>query len=152
MASEQQVKQYLAYWFQLGKKVLIHNGQEALLPRPVIRGDRYSQEFEDCWQQIRSSGSEDCHLEGTSETIAELLTPRWDVEPCSRCAMPVPIRQVGMPPLDCPCNDLPTWPNTEVPQPRSPISTQGRLTEIRERLLKASENQQAGYDHDAQSA
>jgi hypothetical protein len=52
MASEQEVRQYLAYWFQLGKKVLIRNGQESLLPQPVIQGDRYSQAFEDCWQQI----------------------------------------------------------------------------------------------------
>ncbi|MBD1904386.1 hypothetical protein NDI37_20525 [Funiculus sociatus GB2-A5] len=138
MASKHQVRQYIAYWFQLGKKVLIHNGKEALLPQPVIQGDRYSEEFESCWQKIISPESGDCYLEGTQETIAQLLTPGWDVSPCGRCEMPVPIKTVGMPPELCPCNDLPNWPNTEVPQPRSPVSSQSRLIEIRDRLQRAS--------------
>jgi hypothetical protein len=136
MASEQQVKRYLAYWFQLGKKVVLHNGQSAVLPQPVIVGDRYSDEFEAIWQKILSPDSGDCHLEGTVETIAELLTPKWDVLPCARCDMPVPMINVGMPPELCACNDLPTWPNTELPPPREPVNSQGRLQEIRERLYK----------------
>lgn len=136
MASKEEVRQYLSYWFQLGKKVLMGNGQEALLPQPVIRGDRYSQEFEDCWRQILSLDSGDCYLEGTEETVAELLTPAWDVTSCARCAMPVPVRNVGMPPLSCPCNDLSSWPNTEIPAPRSPVNTQAQLMDIRDRLLK----------------
>lgn len=138
MASEKQVKQYLAYWFQLGKKVVIRNGKESLLPQPVIEGDRYSQDFERCWQLILSPESGDCYLEGTNETIAQLLTPAWDVSPCARCAMPVPVRNAGMPPELCPCSDLPNWPNTEVPAPRSPVDSQARLYQIRDRLLKAS--------------
>ena len=59
MASENQVREYIAYWFQLGKKVLIRNGSEALLPQPVITGDRYSHEFEECWQKIISPDSGD---------------------------------------------------------------------------------------------
>lgn len=138
MASEQQVRQYLAYWFQLGKRVLIRNGQESLLPQPVIRGDRYSQEFEDCWQQLVSPNVGTCYLEGTDETIAELLTPAWEMNPCGRCQMPVPIRSTGTPPLSCPCNDLSSWPNPEIPAPREPVSTEAQLTAIRDRLLKAS--------------
>jgi hypothetical protein len=65
MASEQQVKRYLAYWFQLGKKVVIRNGNSALSPQPVMTGDRYSDEFESIWQQILSPDSGDCYLEGT---------------------------------------------------------------------------------------
>jgi hypothetical protein len=138
MASEQQVRQYLAYWFQLGRRVLIRNGQDFLQPRPVIAGDRYSQEFEDCWKQILSLESGDCHLEGTEETIAHLLTPAWEINPCGRCSMPVPVRIVGMPPNTCPCFDLPTWPDTEAPQPRDPVSSQTLLLQIRDRLKKAS--------------
>lgn len=137
MASAQEVRRYLAYWFQLGKRVLIRNRQQSLLPQPVIEGDRYSQEFEDCWQHI-AADSENCHLEGTDETIAELLTPAWAVSPCARCYMPVPIRHIGLPPLACPCNDLPNWPNTESPQPRSPVNSQTQLMSIRDRLLKVS--------------
>lgn len=137
MASEEQVKQYLAYWFQLGKKVVLRNGQETLLPKSVIQGDHYSQDFESCWQLILSPASGDCYLENTSETIAQLLSPSWDVSPCARCAMPVPVRQAGMPPELCPCQDLANWPDTEAPAPRSPVDSQARLRLIRERLLEA---------------
>ena len=136
MASEQKVKQYLAYWFQLGKKVLIRNGQEALLPQVVIMGDRYSDEFEAVWQQILSSGEGDCYLEGTHETISELLTPAWELNSCARCSMPIPMRIIGMPPLACPCHDLPSWPNTSVPSPRDPIDSHEHLQGILNRLGK----------------
>lgn len=138
MASEEHVKRYLGYWFQLGKKVLIRNGQAAVLPEPLIVGDHYSQEFESLWQQLLSPDSGDCYLEGTEQTIAELLTPKWSVTACARCEMPVPLEDMGMPPELCPCNDLPTWPNPELPAPRSPISTQDRLRNIRDRLQNSS--------------
>ncbi|MEG3899276.1 MULTISPECIES: hypothetical protein [unclassified Microcoleus] len=138
MASESEVKKYVAYWFQLGKKVLICNGSEALLPKSVIAGDRYSREFEDCWQKIISPDSGDCYLQGTEQTIAQLLTPAWDISPCARCAMPVPFRDSGMPPELCPCNDLTNWPDTEMPQPRSPVSNQLQLSGIRDRLKRSS--------------
>lgn len=134
MTSAQEVRQYLAYWFQLGKRVLIRNGQESLLPQPVFQGDRYSQAFENCWQLLTSPDSGDCYLEGTQETIAELLTSEWVINPCARCSMPVPVRDVGMPPLSCPCNDLSNWPNTELPPPRSAVNSQAQLMDIRDRL------------------
>ena len=46
MASEQQVKRYICYWFQLGKRIIMNNGALTLLPQRVIEGERYSQEFE----------------------------------------------------------------------------------------------------------
>jgi hypothetical protein len=134
MATEQEVKQYLAYWFQLGKKVVMGNGAANLLPQPVLKGDRYSEEFENCWQQILSQTSGDCYLEGTDETIAELLTPVWEMLPCGRCEMPRPLKSLGMPVLSCPCNNSSNWPNTELPAPRSPVSTQEQLIAIRDRL------------------
>ncbi len=138
MASEQQVRQYLAYWFQLGKQVLIQGGETALLPRPVIQGDRYSQEFEVCWQTVIASQSGDCYLEGTTQTIAELLTPSWEINPCCRCSMPVPQKVVGHPGNpDCTCADMPGWPNTEIPSPRAPIDSTVLLLRIRDRLRQA---------------
>ncbi|MBD1827970.1 hypothetical protein NDI47_21205 [Microcoleus vaginatus GB1-A2] len=137
MASESEVRKYIAYWFQLGKKVLIRSGSEALLPKSVIAGDRYSREFEECWQKILSPDSGDCYLQGTNETIAQLLTPGWEISGCARCAMPVVFKKTGMPPESCPCHDLPNWPDTEMPQPRSPVSTKSQLSGIRDRLLKA---------------
>ncbi len=131
MATEQQVRQYLAYWFQLGKCVQIKSG-EALRPRPVIAGDRFSPEFEACWQQV--SSVTDAYLEGTDQTIVELLTPVWEIDPCSRCAMLVPVKTLGLPPDNCPCFDLPTWPDTETPAPRLPIDSDTLLRRIRDRL------------------
>ncbi|AFY42657.1 hypothetical protein Nos7107_2033 [Nostoc sp. PCC 7107] len=136
MANTEDVRKYLAYWFQLGKRVVIGHEATSLLPQPVYRSDRYSQEFEECWQKTISSESGDCYLEGTHETIAELLTSAWEILPCSRCNMPVPMRNVGMPAESCPCNDLPGWPNTDLPAPRSAIDNQDRLIGIRDRLLE----------------
>ncbi|MEA5551735.1 hypothetical protein VB713_12210 [Anabaena cylindrica UHCC 0172] len=130
MANKQEVKKYLAHWFQLGKKVVVGHSDQSFLPSTVLSGDRYSQEFEDCWEQIVSLEMSDCYLEGTHETIAQLLTPTWEMLACGRCEMPVPVRTLGMPALFCPCNSLPTWPNTELPAPRSPINSQEQLTEI----------------------
>jgi len=135
MATKQEVKAYLAYWFQLGKKVIVGNGEASIFPKSVLDGDRYSKEFEECWEQIVSKESPDCHLEGTDETIAELLTSAWEMLPCCRCTMPVAARNLGMPPLLCPCNDLMNWPNTELPTPRAPIKTQEQLKIIHARLL-----------------
>ncbi len=136
MATEEQVKKYLAYWFQLGKKVVINNGTDKLLPQPIYNNNSYSPEFERCWQILTSAKNGSCYVEGTQETIAELLTPKWEVMLCSRCTMPVPAKTRGTPPESCPCVDLPLWPNLEVPQPRSPVDSINRLEGIRDRLLK----------------
>lgn len=135
MAASAQVRQYLAYWFQLGKKLLIHGGKEALLPQPVIQGDRYSDAFEACWQRVTSAEAGDCYLEGTHQTIAELLSPAWEINPCARCAMPVPLPNLGVQSLDCPCSDLSFWPDTSMPLPRSPVNSQVQLAQIRDRLI-----------------
>ncbi len=136
MASKKEVKKYLAYWFQLGKKVFINNGAASLQPGKVIDGESYSNEFEECWQKVLSSESGECYLEGTQQTVAELLSPEWDMASCSRCDMPVPLKNLGMPPLLCPCNDVPNWPNTELPPPREPVKSQNQLTKIRDSFLK----------------
>jgi hypothetical protein len=132
--SEEQVKQYLAHWFQLGKKVLSHNEQESLLPQPVFQGDRYSREFERCWATIVTSKNGDFYLEGTDCSIKELLSPAWEILPCARCAMPVPLKNGGVASPNCPCSDLLDWPNTELPQPRSPVDSRAHLQQIRDRL------------------
>lgn len=135
MASPTQVKQYLAYWFQLGKRLVIDNGREVLLPQPVIQGDRYSAEFEACWQHVLQHNGRDCYLEGTSQTLDELLSSTWEITPCVRCQMPVPILSLGsQSSSSCPCFDLPGWPNMVLPQPRMPIDSQTQLNQIRNRL------------------
>lgn len=151
MASPEQVKQYLAYWFQIGKRIVI-GGKDYMLPQPVMQQDRYSDSFETCWQRIMNVGAENCNLDGMPQSIGELLSSRWEIAPCARCDMPVPMISLGIQPLVCPCNDVPNWPNTELPQPRSPVNGDARLGSIRDRLTKmthsahSSRKEQPGYE------
>jgi hypothetical protein len=134
MATETEVKQYIACWFQLAKKVVIGNGTQSLLPNPIFQGDRYSDEFEECWQKVTSPEAGDSYLEGTDHTIAQLLTHSWEIIPCARCHMPAALPHVGISSNICPCHDLPNWPNTELPAPRSLIDSQNHLKGICDRL------------------
>ncbi|PPJ63939.1 hypothetical protein [Cuspidothrix issatschenkoi] len=136
MATKNEVKNYLAYWFQLGKKVIAVNGKVSFLPKTIIQGDRYSQEFEKCWLKILDPATGDCYLDGTQETINELLTPAWEMLPCGRCSMPIALKNIGMPALLCPCSNLSGWPNTELPAPRSPVCSQETLSSICGRLVE----------------
>jgi hypothetical protein len=138
MASLPQVKQYLAHWFQLGKRVYLRNGDLALLPSKVFHGINYTTEFELCWELILSPHSGDCYLEGTSQTIADLLSPSWEIVGCSRCQMPVPMRVAGIPIGSCPCDNLPNWPNNELPSPISPQQVESKLIDIKDRLVRVA--------------
>ncbi|MFK8183252.1 MAG: hypothetical protein AB8B99_07740 [Phormidesmis sp.] len=135
MASPIEIKNYLAHWFQLGKQVLNDNGQISYKPATVIQGERFSPEFERCWDAILATDGQSLYLEGTDETIADLLSPKWEMTQCARCEMPVPIPQVELAERLCPCNDLPTWPNEEIPQPHLPIDNNQRLNQLRKRLI-----------------
>lgn len=134
MASEQQVKRYLCYWFQLGRRIVISNNSRYIIPQKVIEGNHYSYEFENIWQKLLLPENGDCYLEGTTQTITELLGQRWDIEPCARCDLPVPMITLGMQPTPCPCSDLPTWPNTDLPAPREPLCSQKYLSRISDRM------------------
>lgn len=142
MATEAKIKQFLAYWFQLGKGVIIKNGQYLLKVQSVIKGDTYSKEFEECWQKVISPESGDCYLEGTTETIGELLTSEWEILNCSRCEMPVPLRIRGRPPECCPCFDLPNWPDYDKPQPRSPVDSKSYLSNLCQRLVAGAREEE----------
>jgi hypothetical protein len=132
MASPQEVRQYLAHWFQLGKSININHGQ-TLRPQRIFHVNEYTAEFEDCWQQ--AIAAQDCYLEGTNQTIADLLSAQWDLVACARCTMPIPLPAVGLPQdQHCPCNDLPNWPNQELPLPRSPVEVVTKMDDLRQRL------------------
>ncbi len=134
MASTTQVKEYLAHWFQLGKKLVWRNGEETLLPQPILQSDRFSPQFESCWQKIMSIGGKDCYLENSTESVEELLSSKWDINGCSQCNMPVAIVKSGIQSLDCLCSDLDNWPNNELPAPRLPVNNKTQLNKIRARL------------------
>ena len=135
MASESQVKEYIAYWLQLGKQVMFAGGRFGKKTQRIIEGEQYSPEFEGLWQQVRSpSRRRGCYLEGTSETIDKLLKSDWEITDCPRCSMMKPQPIVGMSPISCPCEDLSNWPNLELPAPRKPVSDRKQLTAIANRL------------------
>lgn len=134
MAKPQQVREYLAFWFQLGKRVILPSTQQALLPEPIFENGSYSKAFEHCWGLLQDPAEGDAFLEGTPQTIHDLLTLEWEILPCSRCEMPVPVIDLGMPVEGCPCSDLLSWPNQDIPVPRSAVHTHQRLTSIQNRL------------------
>ena len=135
MATQTQVKNYLAYWFQLGKHVVADDSSTTYLPKTVIQGDRFSPEFEQCWREILQGNIDTLHLQGTDQTVADLLSSSWEISNCSRCDMLIPTPEVVIQPVLCPCNDLPEWPNEEVPKPRLPVNSERHLSRLRDRLL-----------------
>lgn len=139
MASPQQVKEYIAYWFQLGKRVAIGNGAEFLHSKSVLHGDRYSAEFEFCWQRLLSTDTGDCYLEGTTQTIAQLLSPNWELIECARCQLPIPAKTTGILSSNCVCDDLSNWPNLNLPAPHLPLGSRKHLDKICSDLVKKQE-------------
>lgn len=133
MASVNEVKEYLAHWFQLGKGVIFSKSGQNLLPHPVFEGTQFSAIFEDYWQQILDT-KEDCYLDGTEQSIKELLASTWDIIDCSRCTLPVPVNQGHCVSSLCPCADIPSWPNLELPLPKIPSNNERYLSQIKSRL------------------
>ncbi len=137
MATPLQVKEYLACWLQLGRSVIIErtSGSTTLQPNTILGPRQFSPEFEAWWQTIQAQADQ-CHLEGTNETIAELLSDQWEVTACSRCQIPVTIPTRGMVTHSCPCSDLESWPNDETLPPRQSDSftQRSRLEHIHDRL------------------
>lgn len=78
----------------------------------------------------------DCYLSGCSQSIATLLSPAWDVTVCARCSMPVCLPTLGLTASPCPCHDLITWPNYDVPIPRRAVQDDQRLSQIQARLAR----------------
>ena len=136
MAQTQQVKKYLAYWFQLGKKIIHSSQNKTLMPQKVLNGHGYSSEFEKLWTVVsQENNSDKYYLEGTGQTIEQLLSSQWDIVSCARCNMPVPMIELGQQINGCVCDDLDNWPNNELPNPRSPVNNQQNLTRIKDSLI-----------------
>ncbi|NJN75521.1 MAG: hypothetical protein HC796_03880 [Synechococcaceae cyanobacterium RL_1_2] len=127
MADPNTVKKYIAYWFQLGKSVIVNKTGHSLKPNHIFDRGTYSQEFEQIWDLIQNPSMGDCYLDGTPQTIQDLLKSQWNIENCSRCEMPIPQLDRGVSPCYCPCADMMSWPNLELPLPRSPINNNHHL-------------------------
>ncbi|AGF52507.1 slr0217 [Synechocystis sp. PCC 6803] len=138
MADAIEVKNYLGHWFQLGRAVIFPKSNEVVLPSPIFAGQRFSRAFEDCWQRILTS-REDCYLEGTEQTLQSLLSGDWEIISCARCALPVPLSHSQIPNSLCPCVEVESWPNLELPLPRLPANQVCTLRKVQERLIRQEE-------------
>lgn len=137
MALPNEVKTYLSYWFQLGRGVRMPPRDGVVKPQAVLADGRYSSEFEALWQQLmQPKVAASSYLEGTEQTIAQLLAPDWDIQDCARCSLPIPMKVQGFGPQGCPCDDRGgAGPNLELMPPRAPIDSQAALRRLCERLL-----------------
>lgn len=135
MADTLDIKRYLAYWFQLGKSVALQKSDRLILPKVVSVGGEYSGEFERCWEEIVAEDLANCFLDGSPVSLAELSSGEWEIVGCARCQMPVPLPIGKLSPEFCPCHDLPTWPNTTLPFPRTPEVVNQRWQELQKHLI-----------------
>jgi hypothetical protein len=136
MATPTEVKNYLAQWLQLGKKISFKD--QAIGTTNILRGDGYSAEFEQIWAEVTAEPDK-AYLEGTDESISTLLDNRWDMLSCVRCGMLAPTIAIGPRATPaCPCADIELWPNLETISPRSPVSSQDRLHQIRDRIFSST--------------
>lgn len=139
MASQAQVRDFLAHWFQLGKPIVLAEDRGEYLPEPIYYQGGYSQSFEECWHKIMVTSGQGCHLKGTSQSVAEMLSPAWTVTACARCEMPIAIPELGTPKSLCPCDDLRSWPNYDVPVPRQAVDSDRRLSDIHQRVQHSAD-------------
>lgn len=133
MASLAQVKQFIACWLQLGKRVLHTNGTLQFNPSSILNSQGYTPEFESWWKMF-SQDAKHWYLEGGDRTLEPLLSHQWEIVDCSRCAMPVPMKTAGVNESACPCADLELWPNLDLPQPHTPEHTDSKLNRLRQKL------------------
>ncbi|MFQ3613021.1 MAG: hypothetical protein SNJ68_04785 [Cyanobacteriota bacterium] len=140
MAAPNQVKAYVACWLQLGKVVLCNHpaGIDCLRPEPLLSLGSLSQEFQLSWHRM-SMDPWHCHLEGTHESLGQLLSPAWEISPCSRCGLPVPLPATPATAIGpCPCSDLKGWPNPATVPPRvqdEQFSQVATLRSVHQRLM-----------------
>ncbi len=133
MATHQEIRQYLAHWFQLGKPLILNGTSHCITP--TLNTDRPSREFEQIWQQILEMPHL-AYLEGSAVDLGQLLTGIWEIADCARCEMPIPLKAAGIPisAIPCTCDNMTTWPNQNTLPPHSPINTTDRLHQLRKTL------------------
>jgi hypothetical protein len=132
MASPAAVHEYLACWLQAGKSIVSDQG--TWRPERICQGESYSPEFLSYWRQMEQRGLHHYYLAGTDVHLGQLCSDDWEIIPCSRCTMPIPIKVAGMTTGPCPCHDLALWPNLELPLPHGVVDTQAYLAQIQARL------------------
>lgn len=135
MASKTEVKEYLAYWMQLGRKLVVADRLVSL--DQVVAGDHYTTRFEEIWQESQAQ-AEFTSLEGSEVSLKQLFAPTYELLDCPRCHLPLPSPDLGpRPAQSCPCDHLKLLPNLDTVPPRLPIDTGAKLRSIYQRLPKS---------------
>jgi hypothetical protein len=135
MASRTLVKTYLAQWMQMGKSVHLPQQNKEVHIHKIIQGEKYSPVFNMLWDEISTTKAQEAYLKGTSQTISDLLSNKWEIIPCARCSLLVPCLDMGARvPISCPCDDLIGHPNLESIAPRQPVKTLSHLDNLCDRL------------------
>ncbi|MBD2176647.1 hypothetical protein H6F42_06925 [Pseudanabaena sp. FACHB-1998] len=135
MASRTLVKTYLAQWMQMGKAVHLPQQNKEVYIHKIIQGEKYSPVFNKLWDEISTAKAQEAYLNGTSQTISDLLSNQWEIIPCARCSLLVPCLDMGARvPISCPCDDLVGHPNLESIAPRQPVKTLSHLDNLCDRL------------------
>lgn len=135
MANKTEVKQYLACWMQLGRKLLLADRVVSL--DQVIAGDHYTTRFEEIWQEGQSCPAS-ATLEGSNINLEQLFNTHYELLSCPRCNLPLPSISLGPRSVQpCPCDNLHLWPNLDTVPPRQPVSTPKELRSIYQRLAES---------------
>lgn len=92
MANKNEVKQYLAYWMQLGRKLILSDRVVSL--DQVIAGDHYTTRFEEIWQEGEAR-PEAASLEGANISLEQLFSANYELLSCPRCDLPLPSLTLG---------------------------------------------------------
>lgn len=137
MASRTLVKTYLAQWMQMGKSVHLVQQNKEIFIHKIIQGEKYSSGFNQLWLEISTTKAQEAYLNGTDQTISDLLSNRWEIIPCARCNLLLPCLDMGArKPISCPCDDLIGHPNLDSIAPHPPIKTLNHLDNLCDRLTQ----------------
>ena len=143
MASRTLVKNYLAQWMQMGKSITLSNHGEKVSIHKILQGEKYSDQFNQLWDQISTTKAEEAHLSGTDQSISDLLSNNWEIIGCARCNLLVPSLDLGARvPVCCPCDDLPNHPNLDLVAPHHPTTLVNHLDQLCDRLAQKNEDQE----------
>jgi hypothetical protein len=87
MASRTFVKNYIAQWMQMGKSVSLSTQGEQVSIYKILDGEEYSSSFNQLWDEISTTKADQAYLDGTDQTINDLLSDRWEIIGCARCSL-----------------------------------------------------------------
>lgn len=109
MATELEIKQFVAEWMNVGKIVMSPMGE--LRAQSLDSAYRYTPEYDKLWSYLWKRKTK-CYLLGTTQTF-DKLERAWELSRCIHCDLPVML-PIGYYPSQFgsePCVALGLWPH-----------------------------------------